>query len=1436
MKKEPTFLVAAALFFAANGLFGRTVFPKSLPSPTLASLADSIPPVIGCPSNTNLGLGPGECTATLAYTVTATDNLPGVTVQQTTGLPSGGAFPIGYTYNNFKATDAAGNTATCSFTVSVQGYVPVFQCASGRNFALGPSCDYTVQVLDILTNQDLGCPANFTVELDRAAPYGNGPWAKPAILNALDLGKTLGVRVLDPQSGEKCTTTITVSTTVAPTLHCTDITVSCAAPSTDPAFLRDSLGFTWLWPTLQVNCANATISPKPLISALPFPCDSPFIKVIKNRWTATDMFGNTGTCVQSIFQPKVTLDNVLFPPNLTLSCQNADLGYAKTGKPFVLVGNFKSTDLCTISTSSEDSIVHICGASFKIFRKWQALDWCAFQSIFHVQTIDVQDVSPPQIACPANLTVTANASPNCRATMDLPDAVLVDNCSGLAEATAFWGTNDSLSASLENFAQNELGKNDTLAVFGLAQNLAVGQNTIQLRATDECGNRSSCQFALTVRDGVPPTANCKKFYTLNLPPDGLATLPAAFFNNGSADNCAAQLGFKIRRVAPNACQPNNYFFDEANFCCSDIGDTVDMVFKTFDFAPPAGPVSENFGLGQSATCDLRVFVRDPNPLGCIAPPSITVNCQQFDPTLAAHSQGFSQTCTAVPSMTQLFTDDSQFSWPCTAGTLKRTWQVTATNGATRSCVQTIKVIPLDSAAQRNFWVRFPDDLILFGCTADSTWGAPLIHGPTCAGFKIDHLDVLYTVVPDACFKVERTWTIKNTCIAGNAAPNYIPNPEPNAVPYATENLAGPTLSPPGTPAPWAPTVSKLTPSGNPVQFSGFWNTGKGGYVYKQIIKVIDTQKPTLTGCPATSPHFQDTTANDPQLWNSPTFLVSPDKSEGTVELSLDAEDCTWTTDFQVNYLLYLDVDGNTQYETVVNSTNVLPGQVLFDNWNTPNFAGGTVADFDNRPLAAGQKRRFALQKTSLGAGKMRLRVAWNTLDNPDQFEPIQLPTGKHRIKWFVSDYCGNQGTCTHDFTVSPTAQAAYLVSGQVVRAAKNLPMPNVTVPLSWQPFGTSLNQSTAQPTDGDGQFNFLNIPPLANYQLAPVYAADPLNGVSTYDLLLIQKHILGVDTLDSPFKLIAADANESGSITTFDILELRKLILGIYSNLKHSWRFVPASWAFDDPADPFHPPFPEQLARMQVAENHTLENFVGIKVGDVNESAAPNFSGDGEERAGEAKLDFEVSANRRQWAQGDTLAVKFAPNAPAETWQFTLEHPGLELLDILPGKNSALDHFGVFPETQTLTVAEFGPAANDPFSLIFKVLEKNSGAQNLRLNSRITRNEAVLRRVKTRAALHFLETPPGQIGQLSNLNLRVSPNPTRGDVQLDFWLKNPSPLRLTVADPLGKVLIFKNLQGNAGANVLRLTTSELGGATGVFVAKIETDGGSAAVKFVREAP
>jgi len=130
-----------------------------------------------------------------------------------------------------------------------------------------------------------------------------------------------------------------------------------------------------------------------------------------------------------------------------------------------------------------------------------------------------------------------------------------------------------------------------------------------------------------------------------------------------------------------------------------------------------------------------------------------------------------------------------------------------------------------------------------------------------------------------------------------------------------------------------------------------------------------------------------------------------------------------------------------------------------------------------------------------------------------------------------------------------------------------------------------------------------------NFTVTPTKNINPLNGVTTNDLVLIQKHILGIEFFDSPWKRIAADANQDGKVTTSDIIVLRKLILGITTELPNgkSWRFLPLDYTFPNPANPFLPPFPERIEVPNTADPAPSDfAFRGVKIGDVDFSADPN--------------------------------------------------------------------------------------------------------------------------------------------------------------------------------------------------------------------------------------
>jgi hypothetical protein len=127
----------------------------------------------------------------------------------------------------------------------------------------------------------------------------------------------------------------------------------------------------------------------------------------------------------------------------------------------------------------------------------------------------------------------------------------------------------------------------------------------------------------------------------------------------------------------------------------------------------------------------------------------------------------------------------------------------------------------------------------------------------------------------------------------------------------------------------------------------------------------------------------------------------------------------------------------------------------------------------------------------------------------------------------------------------------------------------------------SITNVSMQPdtTDQQGEYLIEGLSEGTGYNIAPFDDLNHREGVSTLDLVMIQKHLLGKEKLNSPYKVIAADANKSGHLTALYLLEIRKLILGINTRFPNntSWRFVDREYSFADPYNPFEQPFPESI-------------------------------------------------------------------------------------------------------------------------------------------------------------------------------------------------------------------------------------------------------------------
>ncbi|GJM32461.1 MAG: hypothetical protein DHS20C18_14620 [Saprospiraceae bacterium] len=143
-------------------------------------------------------------------------------------------------------------------------------------------------------------------------------------------------------------------------------------------------------------------------------------------------------------------------------------------------------------------------------------------------------------------------------------------------------------------------------------------------------------------------------------------------------------------------------------------------------------------------------------------------------------------------------------------------------------------------------------------------------------------------------------------------------------------------------------------------------------------------------------------------------------------------------------------------------------------------------------------------------------------------------------------------------------------------------------------------------TGVDGLYRFEDLTSGATYSIQPMKDYNYGNGVSTVDLIHIQKQILSVAALDSPYKLLSADVNLSGNISTLDAIKIKKVILGTATSFDGatSWQFIPEDYIFIDSENPFNENIPQETTIATLNGLHSV-NFVGFKSGDVNVSADP---------------------------------------------------------------------------------------------------------------------------------------------------------------------------------------------------------------------------------------
>lgn len=122
---------------------------------------DNETPVITCPPAIEVENDPGQCGAVVNYSLpTATDNCGVTELIMTAGLGSGSFFPVGTTIETFVAKDAAGNSSTCSLSITVlDTEPPVITLAKDKTSKWPPNHKhFQLMIDDFIASVTDNCP------------------------------------------------------------------------------------------------------------------------------------------------------------------------------------------------------------------------------------------------------------------------------------------------------------------------------------------------------------------------------------------------------------------------------------------------------------------------------------------------------------------------------------------------------------------------------------------------------------------------------------------------------------------------------------------------------------------------------------------------------------------------------------------------------------------------------------------------------------------------------------------------------------------------------------------------------------------------------------------------------------------------------------------------------------------------------------------------------------------------------------------------------------------------------------------------------------------------------------------------------------------------------------------------------------------------------
>jgi uncharacterized repeat protein (TIGR01451 family) len=351
------------------------------------------------------------------------------------------------------------------------------------------------------------------------------------------------------------------------------------------------------------------------------------------------------------------------------------------------------------------------------------------------------------------------------------------------------------------------------------------------------------------------------------------------------------------------------------------------------------------------------------------------------------------------------------------------------------------------------------------------------------------------------------------------------------------------------------------------------------------------------------------------------------------------------------------------------------------------------------------------------------------------------------------------------------------------------------------------NLSNPTFTDQDGTYVSEVVSTGFNYEIQPSKEDDPFPGVSTLDMLFTQRHILRIELLETPHKIIAADVSGNQELSIVDIINMRQLILGVIDewNTGLAWNFVDADFNFFDVENPW--PFADAISKRDQELSDCNADFVAIRIGDVDNSFEASNGFTAENRF-IPKSDIHMV--RTTQSDGHVL-IDFYPTKEELLYGFQLALDGVDGNSIIESNLPEFTDDNIHIEDNTLRVSWTKPEGQNISSQepLFSIKTKSRTSPSI--NSTVLNPEIYL---GNSIEIHSIELSSDVLSDALS-SIVATPNPFTSDVTIHFEQHKEQLVTFDLFSIDGKLLYTETYHALSGKQAIKLTSDQVS-ETGTF--------------------